>query len=247
MAITFCTILPLPTEALKLASDKWEDLVGPTIYYACELKPGYLGVITYKFDYLRALSVRNPTNHGPRTYENCDYQYLPVPVVYRIADLKKKLWELFQNLHVTYLAMDRCMDLIDQMSQGLFYDSRYVLPDLVTPHINLPFLEWLNCLAMPEAIRRPEFEELLGTKKPAQMQDDFLVGDASSVGSFSIDELDDLKDIHLADKENTAPLIPLDADVGFVVPEASDAFEIDNFFEDPVSVMDNVDNDIIIL
>lgn len=241
MAITFCTLLPLPTEAIKLASDKWEDLVGPTVYYACELKPGYLGIITYKFDYLRALSVHNPSHNGSRKYENCDYQYLPVPVVYRIADLKNKLWEHFRELDVTYLAMDRCHDLIDQMCQGLFYDSRYVLPDLVTPHINLPFLEWLNCLSMPEALRRPEFEELLGSKKPAKMQDDGLVGDASSIGSFDVDDIDDLKDIHIAEKENTAPFTHLDWDVANVMPDSSDTNEIDNLFQDPVSVIDQID------
>lgn len=248
MAITFSTLLPLPTETIKLASDKWQDLTGPAVYYACELKPGYLGVIMYKFDYLRALSVHNPSHNGSRKYEAVDYQYLPVPVVYHIASLKEKLWELFKELEITYLAMDRCHELIDQMSQGLFYDSRYVLPDLVTPHINLPFTEWLNCLAMPEAITRPEFEALLGTKKPAKMQDDGLVGYASSVGSFSIASLDDLKDIaNTEEKENTAPFTHLDWDVAAVPLEQMDINEVDVMFQDPVSVTDNVDADIIIM
>lgn len=246
MAITFCTILPLPTEALKLASDKWEDLVGPTVYYACEIKPGYLGIITYKFDYLRALSNYNPAHNGNRHGEDVDYQFLPVPVVYNIAAMKRKLWSLFQELELTYLAMDRCVELIDQMTQGLFYDSRYVLPDLVTPHINLPFLEWLNCLDMPEAVRRPEFEELLGTKKPAGMQDDGLVGDESTVGSFSIDSLDDLKDINNT-KENNEPIVPLDWDVAFVPLAQPDTNEIDALFQDPVSVLDQVDDDVIMI
>jgi hypothetical protein len=253
MAITFCTLLPLPTESIKLASDKWEDLRGPTIYYACEIEPGYLGIIMYKFDYLRALSIHSGNWFANRDNTNPDYQFLPVPVKYKISDLKAKLFELFKELEITYLAMDRCHDLIDQMTQGLFYDSRYVLPDLVTPHINLPFTEWLNCLSMPDTIRRPEFEALMGSKKPAKMQDDGLVGDESTVGTFSVAslELDDLKDLadnfSADDKENALPLYHLDWDVAAIPLDQHDNGDIDPFLQDPVSVTDNIDADVVVL
>jgi len=254
MAITFCTLLPLPTEAIKLASDKWQDLRGPTVYYACEIKPGHLGVIMYKFDYLRSLPIYGGGGFVNRDNDKTDFQYLPCPVIYNVASLKAKLWELFQELEITYLAMDRCHDLIDQMKKGLFYDSRYVLPDLVNPTINLPFTEWLNCLSMPDAVRRPEFEAMCGAQALValnDMQNDELVGDESTVGTFSLSDLDDLKDLHnnFDDdvKENMDPFTPLDWDVGAIPLEQTDVNENDILFMDPVSVTENIDADIIAL